>query len=104
MTLALDDGFEFSAAVDKGDVLGLDMPQPSQPGYRIEGAAFDPTVFRLDHFLTYDRDGAPRAQYMFTVLEDGASDILIKMRNGESGPVELFKRVSVNVGGNRGLF
>jgi len=103
-TLSLDDGFEFSMSADKGDILGLDIPQPRQEGYRIEGAAFDPTMFRLDHFLTYDRDGARRAQYMFTTLEDGVSDILIKMRKGTDGPVELYKRVTVKVGGDHGLF
>jgi len=103
-TVALDDNFEFSVDAEKGDVLGLDMPQPNQVGYHIEGAAFDPTVFRLDHFLNYDRDGSRRVQYMFTVLENGVSDILIKMRNGTEGRVELFKRVTVNVGGDHGLF
>ena len=103
-TLDLDGEFEFSQSLEKGDVLGLDMRLPVKSGYRIVGAAFDPSMFRLEHYLEYNDDGVPRAEYLFTLLADGASDILIKMQPIAGGNVEIYKRVGVIIGKDDGLF
>ena len=103
-TLDLDGEFEFSQSLEKGDVLGLDMRLPVKSGYRIVGAAFDPSMFRLEHYLEYSDDGEARAEYLFTLLADGASDILIKMQPMGGGNVEIFKRVGVIIGQDDGLF
>ncbi len=103
-TLDLDDGFDHSESVEKRDVLGLDMRIPEKSGYRVIGASFDPSMFQLERFLKYVEDGQPRAQYLFIVLADGTSDILIKMEPVEGGSVEIYKRVTVNVGEGGGLF
>jgi hypothetical protein len=102
--LDLDGEFEFSQSLEKGDVLGLDMRLPVKSGYRIVGAAFDPSMFRLEHYLEYDDDGQARAEYLFTLLADGASDILIKMQPMAGGDIEIYKRVGVIIGDDDGLF
>lgn len=103
-TLVLDDEFESTVSLERGDVLGLDMRLPGKSGYKVVGASFDPSLFRLDHFLEYKADGESRAQYLFALLADGASDILIKMQPLAGGDVEIFKRVSVTIGEDDGLF
>ena len=97
-TLDLDGEFESSMSLEKGDVIGLDMRLPVKSGYRIVGAAFDPSLLRLEHYLEYDDDGEARAEYLFSLLADGASDILIKMQPMAGGDVEIYKRVSVIIG------
>lgn len=103
-TLDLDGEFEFSVALEKGDVLGLDMRRPVKSGYRIVGASFDPSLFRLEHYLEYGDDGEARAQYVFTLLADCASDVLIKMEPVGGGNTEIYKRVTIFVGEDDGLF
>ena len=103
-TLDLDGEFEFSVSLEKGDVLGLDMRLPVKSGYKVVGASFDPSMFRLEHYLEYGDDGEPRAEYLFTMLADGASDILVKMQPVTGGDVEIYKRVGVIVGEDDGLF
>ena len=101
--LFLDDGFELSVPIQKDDVLGLDLRLPGSGGYRVVGAAFDPAMFSLLNYIEYSDDGVARARYLFKVLENGTSDILVKMRSGE-GPVEIYKRVTVNVAEPTGFF
>lgn len=103
-TLILDDAFESSVSLEKGDILGLDMRLPVKSGYEVVGAAFDPSMFRLEHFLKYSDGGEPRVEYVFTLLANGASDILIKMRPLKGGDVDIFKRVSVTIGADDNLF
>ena len=102
-TLVVDGGFEFAETIEKGEILALDMRVPVKSGYVVVGASFDPEVLRLEHFLTYD-DGEPRARYLFMALANGTSDILVKMQPVGGGQVELYKRVTVNVGDNDTLF
>jgi hypothetical protein len=78
------------------------MPQPRN-GHTLTGAAFDPGVLRLDHYLEYD-EGGRRARYMFTTLENGLTDVLIKMEPAGGGDAQVYKRVSVNVGSGTSLF
>jgi hypothetical protein len=94
--LVLDSDFELSATIAKGDVLGLDMPIPVKSGHEIVGASFDPAVLRLEQYIEYIEDGR-RARYLFTARESGTVDILIKMEPAGGGPVEIYKRVTVNV-------
>ena len=101
--LSLDDAFESSVSAVKGDVLGLDLRLPVSGGYRVVGAAFDPGMVSLLNYQEYSDDGVARAQYLFKVLENGTSDILVKMRSGD-GPVEIYKRVTVNVAEPEGFF
>ena len=103
-TMVLDDAYESNVSVEKGDIIALDVLIPLAKGYRIVGASFDPSVFRLEHYLEYDDDGATRARYMFTALMDGTSDILIKMEPLSGGNVDIYKQVSVKIGGDNGLF
>ena len=101
--LFMDDGFELSVSAQKENVLGLDMRLPTSGGYRVVGAAFDPAMFSLLNYIEYSDDGVARARYLFKVLENGTSDILVKMRSGE-GPVEVYKRVTVNAAEPKGFF
>jgi hypothetical protein len=94
--LVLDSDFELSATIVKGDVLALDMPIPVKSGHEIVGASFDPAVLRLEQYLEYADDGR-RARYLFTAIESGTVDILIKMEPAGGGAVEIYKRVTVNV-------
>ncbi len=103
-TLTLDEEFEYSVTISKDDLLELDIPQPTQAGYSIEGAAFDPSMLSLEHFFNSSDEGARRVRYIFRALQDGISDVLIKMRKEKDGRVEMYKRVTVNVGGAQGLF
>jgi len=100
-TFSLDDGFELAVSIEKGAVLGLDMRLPVSGGYKVVGTAFDPAMFTLLNYLEYE--GGKRAQYVFKVLENGTSDILVKMRSGD-GPVEVYKRITVNVAEPKGFF
>ncbi|MEF2232433.1 MAG: hypothetical protein V3571_15980 [Pseudodesulfovibrio sp.] len=102
-TLSLDDGYEISVSAEKGDVLALDMRLPASGGYRVVGAAFDPAMFTLLNYQEYSEDGHARTRYLFKVLENGTSDILVKMRSGD-GPVEVYKRITINVAEPAGFF
>lgn len=103
-TLMLDGDYESNISIEKGDTLALDVLIPLAKGYKIVGASFDPSMLRLEHYLEYDDDGATRARYMFTALMDGASDILIKMEPLSGGDVDIYKQISVKIGGDSGLF
>jgi hypothetical protein len=101
--LDLNEGFDFSVTVEKGEVLALDLRAPAAEGYRLVGASFDPAVLRLARYVERG-EGGRQARYLFTAKENGLTDVLIKMQSGEGGNVEIFKRISVNVGSRRGLF
>ncbi|WP_155932586.1 hypothetical protein [Pseudodesulfovibrio alkaliphilus] len=82
-------------------MLALDLPKPLRSGHTLVGASFDPTVLRLERYL--ERDGGS-ARYLFTGMENGMTDVLIKMQPREGGDVVVYKRVSITVGGRSGLF
>lgn len=103
-TLFLDGDYLFELSIEKGEVFALDVLIPLQKGHDLVGASFDPDVCRLEHYLQYDEDGAPRARYIFTTLEKGASDVLIKMAPIQGGDVEIYKQVSLRIGDDNGLF
>ncbi len=102
--LSLDGEFEFSETLEKGETLALDMREPTKSGYIIVGTAFDPELLRLDHYLKYDDDGVRRLQYIFTMLENGTSDILVKMEPIGGGDIEIYKSIRVNIGEDGKLF
>lgn len=103
-TLVLDDDYEYNVSLDKGDLFALDMLIPITKGYRIVGTSFDPVMFKLEHYLEYTEYGESRARYLFLVLAEGASDILVKMEPLAGGAMDVYKQVNVKVGGNTGLF
>lgn len=103
-TLNLDDEFELSVKIEKEDILGVDMREPFKSGYKLIGASFDPEILSMVHFLRYDDDGEPRVQYMFQPHADGTTDVLFKMEPISGGDVEVYKRVTVNVGNDDSLF
>jgi len=102
--LVLDGDFEFSETIEKGEVIALDMRLPIKSGYVIIGASFDPEILKLEHYIEYTGDEEPRARYMFTALADGMSDVLVKMQPKGGGDVEVFKRISINIGEKNSLF
>ncbi|MFH1912679.1 MAG: hypothetical protein ABIK45_00175 [Pseudomonadota bacterium] len=87
--------------VEKSEVLALDLRMPTRSGYSLVGASFDPAVLRLDRYLEHD---GGNARYLFTAMENGLTDVLIKMEPGGGGDTEVFKRVSVTVGKRSTLF
>ena len=97
-TLVMDDDYELSVKIEKDDILGVDMHAPTKSGRKLIGASFDPEVITLIHYLEYDEDGVRRVQYMFRPVADGTTDILFKMEPLAGGDMEIFKRVTVNVG------
>jgi len=103
-TLDLDNEFEVSVKIEKEDVLGVDLREPFKSGYKLIGASFDPEILSMVHFLQYVDDGEQRVQYMFQPHADGTTDILFKMEPISGGDVEVYKRVTVNVGNKGSLF
>lgn len=103
-TIVLDSGYTASLGVEKGDVFALDMLRPEGKGFRITGAAFDPQMLRMERYLEYDDDGEPRARYLFTALEEGATDVLIRMAPEGGGEVDVYRQVTVTVGKGGGWF
>jgi len=103
-TLVLDGVYESRVSVEKGEMIALDILVPFKKGYRIVGVSFDPDMLRLEHYLEYEGDGMTRARYVYAVLMDGTSDLLVKMEPLAGGNVEIYKQVTVKVGGETGLF
>jgi len=103
-TLVLDGQYESSVTLEVGETFALDMLIPLEKGYRIVGASFDPDMLGLEHYLEYNDEGARRAVYMFTTLVKGMSDVLVKMKPLSGGGVDIYKQVSVKVGGDDGFF
>ncbi len=97
-TLTMDGEFERAMTIEKMDILGVDMPTPFKGGCKIVGVSFDPAILFLVHFLRYDVEGLPRVQYMFQPVSDGTTDVLFKMEPLGGGDVEVYKRVTINVG------
>jgi hypothetical protein len=72
--LVLDDDYESTISLNKGEIFALDILIPFAKGYRVIGASFDPSMLRLEHYLEYDDDGSIRTRYMFLTLAEGVSD------------------------------
>lgn len=102
--LDLDGQYESKVSIEKEEIVALDVRIPKKSGYDLVGASFDPEVLQLVHYLTYEDDGQPRAQYMFQAMEDGGTTVLIKMQPLGGGNVEVYKQVVVTIGTDRGLF
>ena len=98
-TVFLDDEYAIEVSVEKGEVFALDIPEPVAAGCRVSGAAFDPSMFRLERYLSYEDDGVMRVQYLFTALADGASDVNVKMRPTAGGQEDVYRTVHVVTGG-----
>lgn len=103
-TIVLDDEYNAALSVDKNEVFALDLLRPSAKGYRITGAAFDPEMVRMERYLEYDDDGEPRARYMFTALQEGVSDVLVRMVPVAGGDVTTYRQVTVTIGSGGGWF
>ena len=95
--LYLDGEYGVAITMEKGEILALDMRVPIKSGYTIVGASFDPIVLKLEHFLEYKDGDEPRAQYMFTLLTDGTTDILVKMQPLTGGDSVVYKSITVNI-------
>lgn len=102
--IEIDDDYSTEILLERGEVLAVDMPNPLAKGYRISGASFDPSMVRMERFLEYSEDGDSRARYLFTVLMDGSSDILIKMEPLQGGTEEVYRQITVSTGESKGLF
>ncbi|NDV19006.1 hypothetical protein GO013_06185 [Pseudodesulfovibrio sp. JC047] len=102
--IEIDDDYATEVVVDRGDVLAVDLASPLGKGYRISAASFDPSMIRMERFLEYTEGEERRVRYLFTVLMDGTSDILIKMRPIDGGAEEVFRQVTVKTNAQDGLF
>ncbi|WFS61246.1 hypothetical protein LF599_11230 [Pseudodesulfovibrio thermohalotolerans] len=97
-TIVLDDEYGAAVNVEKNDVFALDVSRPSSKGYRISGAAFDPEMLRMERYFEYDDDSGPRARYLFSALEEGATDVLIRMTPEAGGETVVYRQVAVSIG------
>ncbi|BDQ36620.1 hypothetical protein SYK_09800 [Pseudodesulfovibrio nedwellii] len=102
--IEIDDDYSTVVTLERGEILAVDMPNPLVKGYRISGASFDPSMLRMERFLEYSEDDENRARYLFTVLMDGSSDILIKMKPLQGGTEEVYRQVTIGTGESEGLF
>ncbi|XXJ20143.1 hypothetical protein ACR42D_11485 [Desulfovibrio caledoniensis] len=103
-TIVLDTEYSAALNVDKNEVFALDLLRPSAKGYRITGAAFDPVMVRMERYLEYDDDGEPRARYLFTALQEGVTDVLVRMVPVAGGDVTTYRQVTVTIGSGGGWF
>jgi len=98
--IILDDVYDPSVTIGKGEYIAVDMYEPSASNYRIVGAFFDPTMLDLVSYVRQEEQTPQRVQYLFKTLENGSTTILIKMEPISGGTVEVYKSVSVNVSKN----
>lgn len=94
----LDSELQAEIILEKGEVFGLDMPDPVVKGHAIIGASFDPTLFRMERYIEYEDDGKPRIRYLFIALACGGSDVVIRMRVA-GGMEGIYRTARVVVGG-----
>ncbi|MGE4421153.1 MAG: hypothetical protein AB7D39_02545 [Pseudodesulfovibrio sp.] len=90
--------------MEKNQVFAMDVLRPTAKGYYITGAAFDPEMLRMERYLEYDDDGEPRARYLFTALQEGSTDVLVRMTPVAGGDVVTYRQVTVTIGSGGGLF
>lgn len=94
--LMLDGEQKHETDLPVGHSLSLDMRDPGLSGYIFSGTVFDPKLLRLDGIEPYD--GGKRVRYLFTTLDEGECDVVIKIRKNEPGYVsDVFKRIRVTI-------
>ena len=103
-TIVLDEEYNATLEVDVDEAFALDLLRPTAKGYRITGAAFDPAMLRMERYLEYDDDGEPRARYLFTALQAGVTDVLVRMVPEAGGDVTTYRQVTVTIGSGGGWF
>lgn len=103
-TIVLDDEYSAVLQVEKNQVFAMDVLRPTAKGYYITGAAFDPEMLRMERYLEYAEGGEPRARYLFTALQEGATDVLVRMAPVAGGDVITYRQVTVTVGSGSGWF
>ena len=102
--IVIDDDYATMIRLERGEVLAVDMAHPLGKGYKISGTSFDPDMLRMERYLEYEEDGVSRARYLFTVLMNGASDIIIKMTPLQGGAEEVYRQITVSTDEPDGLF
>jgi hypothetical protein len=103
-TTVLDEDYSTTLRVEKNDVFALDVLRPTAKGFHITGAAFDPVMLRMERYLEYDDDGEPRARYLFTALQEGVTDVLVRMTPDAGGDAITYRQVTVTIGSGGGWF
>lgn len=103
-TMDLDGEQQFSAEVEPGTMLVLDMRNPGSGGYQFVGASFDPNVVELSGFWTEEptsglKGDFGRAKYQFRALAEGRTVIEIRIKRPweEGSAPEVYKAVQVQV-------
>lgn len=103
-TLVLDGNQDFTAEIDTGETLLLDIRNPGSGGYKIKGASFDPNILRMEHFSTTEPGSGMtgdfgRIHYIFKALKPGETKIEIKIHRPweKKVPPEVYKRVTVRI-------
>jgi len=95
VTLILDGEQVHEVTLAMGNMLTLDMRDPSLSGYVFAGTLFDPDQLRLDGIV---RPDSGRVRYMFAATAKGESDIQIKIKKEEPGyRPDVYKRVHVTI-------
>ena len=95
VVLNLDGEQDHEVTLVMGNMLTLDMHDPSLSGYVFAGTLFNPDQLRLDGIV---RPGSGRVRYMFAATAKGESDIQIKIRKEEPGyRPDVYKRVHVTI-------
>lgn len=91
----LEDDYEVIERVDQNSRIAIDMSEPSEAGYRIIGAYFDPAMLRLEGYVREEAETPQRVRYIFKVLDIGTTTVLINMEPVTVGPSEIYKRVTL---------
>ena len=95
VTLTLDGEQVHEVTLAMGNMLTLDMRDPSLSGYVFAGTLFDPDQLRLEGIV---RPDLGRVRYMFAATAKGESDIQIKIKKEEPGyRPDVYKRVHVTI-------
>jgi hypothetical protein len=103
-TIVLDEDYSAALRVEKNAVFALDVLRPAAKGYHITGAAFDPVMLRMERYLEYDDDGELRARYLFTALQEGVTDVLVRMAPEGGGDTTTYRQVTVTIASGGGWF
>lgn len=101
--LNFDDGFEMSETIEKDEYVALTMRSPEKKGHMIIGASFDPDILSLVRFHDYEEDGEERKAYLFRAVQNGLTDVVVKMRSEATGITEVYKRARIKVGERSGF-
>ena len=94
--LDTDGDYRMSATLGVGEVLVLEMRDPSGPNYELAGASFDPALVSLASVMP-DPDDGKRVLYTFKAQAKGETVIEVRIRPLPDGPLEAFKIVDLTV-------